>query len=142
MTEIVPNTSKHLNEMIQEQEEAIARCGPKLYRITREGGITFLYHNNILIIEVLPENVLTDNNIVLANEIDDFLIEYSKIYPLVTCTLPWEKYNRNAATSFLDWMAENHPEYEFKAEYIGPEMKDTRTKFGEHIENGERIIYN
>ena len=140
---IVKTESSHLEELIAELDDAVSRCGPKLYRITRDGGVAYIYHSNRHVLVIWPESVLTENNLNISNEMNGLLMEYASIYPLVTTTLTWEEYNRNSASSFLDWVKENHPEIEpFEAEYIGPEMKDTRTKFGTYYENGERIIYN
>ncbi len=142
MTEKILIESKHLEEMKQELVEAVARCGPRLYMLKREGGTAYIYHSERMIINILPEDVLYENNLDLSNSLDDFLIEFTKEHLLEFAVATWQEYYKHAADAFLNWMAENHPEYEFEAEYIGPEMKDTRTKFGVYYENGHKVYCN
>ena len=142
MTEKILNNSKYLEEMKQELAEAIATCGPRLFKLKREGGTAYIYHSERMVINIFPEDVLYENNIDLSNALDDFLIEFSKEHVLEFAIATWQEFNKQPADVFLDWMAENHPDYKFEAKYIGPEMKDTRTKFGVYYENGEKVYYN
>ena len=140
---IVKTESSRLEELIAELDDAVSRCGPKLYRIARDGGVAYIYHSNRHVLVIWPESVLTENNLNISNEMNDLLMEYASIHVLEFAKATWQEYNKQPADCFLDWVKENHPEIEpFEAEYIGPEMKDMRTKFGTYYENGERIIYN
>ena len=142
MREIVPNNSVYREETQQELDLFEATCGPRLYRIEKDGGTCYLFHHNTQTITLLPKDISTENNAELFIELDDFLIELRNEHALEFVMATWQEYNKQPADVFLNWMAENHPEYEFEAEYIGPEMKDTRTKFGVYYENGQKVYYN
>lgn len=140
--ERIRNESRYRDEMTQELLEAVSTCGPRLYRIEKDHGTAYIYHNDYLVIQVLPEDVLWENNYDLSNALEKFLRELRNEHALEFVMATWQEYNKQPADVFLNWMAENHPEYEFKSEYIGPEMKDTRTKFGVYYENGQKVYYN